>query len=104
MIAREITPDEDAAYEEWVEDGGRLWVVFLARFRSKRPRALFVMNHRDAMAFCSDERTKGRNWMACHARVEDWQDKGKVPEKLRLKDNGMLDGVIEELGLTKIPL
>ncbi len=104
MIFRENTPEEDAAYEEWVEDSGRLWVVFLARFQTRRPRALFAMSHRDAMAFCSDERTKGRNWMACHARIEDWQDRGKVPAKYRMEDTGQLDHVIEELGLTKIPL
>jgi hypothetical protein len=97
------TPEQDAAYEAWVEDEGRQWVVFLAYY-SRRPKALFAMNHRDAMAFCSDERTRGRNWMACHARIEGWQDKGKVPAKYRMKDTGKLDHVIEELGLTKIPI
>lgn len=103
MIFRENTPEEDAAYEEWVEDGGRLWVVYLAYY-SGRPKALFAMSRRDAMAFCSDKRTKGRHWMACHTRLEDWQEKGEVPAKLKMKDNGSLDPVIDELGLTKIPI
>ena len=100
------TPEEEVAWEEFLEGGGRRWVVALAYGRKpgRRPKALFTMSHRDARSLCSDERTKGRGWMAFMARLEDWQEKGVVPAKYRIKDTGRLDPIIEELGLTKIPL
>lgn len=95
-------PEEDLAYEEWVEDGGRLWIVGLAyAAQGRRAKALFAMNHRDAMALCSDDRSAGRGWMAFHARFEDWGDNGKVASRFKMKDTGKLDDLIEELGLTK---
>lgn len=106
MIERENTPEEDAAYEEWLEDGGRLSVIFLAYgpISTRKPRALFAMSRRDAIALCMDKRSKGRGWMVCHTRLENWEINGKVPDRERLKDTGRLDPAIEELGLTKIPL
>lgn len=105
MIARENTPEEDAAYEEWLEDGGRLSVIFLAyKAVGSRPKALFAMSRRDAIALCMDKRSAGRGWMVCHTRLENWEIDGKVPDRCRIKDTGKLDPAIEELGLTKIPL
>ncbi|MFB6489555.1 hypothetical protein P2A57_23600 [Xanthomonas perforans] len=106
MIARENTPEEDAAYEEWLEDGGRLSVVFLAYgpISTRRPKALFAMSRKDAIALLMDKRSKGRGWMVCHTRLKNWEVDGKVPDRSRIKDTGKLDPIIEELGLTKIPL
>ncbi|GLJ62221.1 hypothetical protein GCM10017576_23510 [Microbacterium barkeri] len=105
MIARETTPEEDAAYEEWLEDGGRLSVIFLAyKSISRRPKALFAMSRRDAIALCMDKGSAGQGWMVCHTRLENWEINGKVPTRSRMKDTGKLDPIIEELGLTKIPL
>lgn len=95
------TPEEEAAYEEWLDDG-RLWIVALGyRVVGRRARALFAMSHRDAMALCSDPRSAGRNWRAIHAPIDHWQEKGRVPAKWRLTDSGRFDELIEELGLTK---
>ncbi|MGW9021110.1 hypothetical protein ACWGOE_06465 [Leucobacter chromiiresistens] len=106
MIARENTPEEDAAYEEWLEDGGRLSVIFLAYgpISTRRPKALFAMSRRDAIALLMDRRSKGRGWMVCHTRLENWEIDGKVPDRSRIMDTGRLDPIIEELGLTKIPI
>ena len=106
MIARENTPEEDAAYEEWLEDGGRLSVIFLAYgpISTRRPKALFAMSRRDAIALLMDKRSKGRGWMVCQTRLENWVVNGKVPDRSRIKDTGRLDPIIEELGLVKIPL
>jgi hypothetical protein len=105
MSRRMTQAEEEAVYEDWLEDGGRLWVVALAyRSVGRRAKALFAMSHRDAVALCSDPRSAGRGWMAIHAPLEGWQEKGKVPAGWRIKDSGKLDGLIEELGLTKLGL
>lgn len=99
------TWEEEAAWQSWVEDEGRLWAIVLSRKSvATRAKVLFAMNHRDAMALCSDARTKGQGWRIVHSRLENWQEKGRVPDKHTAKDTGRLDPVIEELGLTKIPL
>lgn len=76
-------------------------VIVLAGKLSGKPRALFAMSHEDAMALCSDPRSKGQNWMTVFASIEEWQTDGTIPARLKLKDSGKLDELIEELGLTK---
>lgn len=100
----EITAEE-AAWEEFLEDGGRLRVIALAyKNGGRRPKALFAMSFRDARALCTDPRTKGQGWMAFFDLLEGWQTKGRVPAGYRIKDTGKLDGIIDDLGLTKIPI
>lgn len=105
-VERENTPEEDAVYEEWLADSGRLSVIFLAYgpISTRRPKALFAMSRREAIALLMDKRSKGRGWMVCHTRLENWEINGKVPARSRIRDTGKLDPIIEELGLTKIPL
>jgi len=79
-------------------------VIVLARKLSGKPRALFAMSREDAMALCSDPRSKGQGWMTVFAPIEEWQTDGEIPARLKLKDSGKLDELIEELGLTKCPI
>ncbi|MGO4488249.1 hypothetical protein [Microbacterium sp. 2RAF4] len=59
------------------------------------------MSQEDAIALCSDPRSKGPRWMTVFAPIEEWQVDGAIPAQARIEDTGKLDGLIEELGLTK---
>lgn len=39
--------------------------------------------------------------MTVFAPIEEWQVDGAIPAQARIEDTGKLDGLIEELGLTK---
>ncbi|MFD6816320.1 hypothetical protein ACFWCH_05365 [Microbacterium sp. NPDC060132] len=75
-------------------------VILIAR-KLSRPKALFGMSEEDAMALCSDPRSKGQRWMTVFAPIEEWQVNGAIPTRAKIEDTGKLDGLIKELGLTK---
>jgi hypothetical protein len=70
----------------------------------RRAKAIFAMSHDDAMALCSDPRSKGKRWMTVFSPVEDWSDDGVVPSRFKTRDTGALDALIEDLGLVKYPI
>lgn len=75
-------------------------VIVLAH-KLSRPGVLFGMSDDDAVALCSDPRSKGRRWMTAFAPVEEWQVSGAIPARAKIEDTGKLDPIIEDLGLTK---
>lgn len=70
-----------------------------------RPKKIFAMLKADAMKLCNDKRTSWTNSMAIWADLVNFTNgiqEDKLKTKGALKDNGSMDTVIEELGLTKI--
>ncbi|MFI9333059.1 DUF3560 domain-containing protein [Kitasatospora sp. NPDC052868] len=88
-------PVAPAAEANWLEG---MALVFIASKHSprRRKRALWAMTRREAQAVCGDPRTSGRSYMLTWTERPgtegaDWE---WVP------DNGSLDPVLEDLGIT----
>ena len=83
-------------------------IVYLA-FMSSPPRNLFVMNKREAKAFCSRKETAGAGkrfgasiaWMCCWTHYVDGWDKPENKARFQ-KDDGRFDNLLAELGIVPI--
>lgn len=80
-----------------------LCVLFTSSMKSGYGGAKFAMSREDAMKFCSDERTHGKDWAFFWTSAKNYFIHNTNPNRMeKWKDNGMTDEVIADLGLTKI--
>lgn len=83
----------------------KLTVCFIASQGGKSgiKKAVYVMDEKDAIKFCSSDKTKGHSgtkWMMCWDYIESFIDeKGFLNPKKFIKDDGRFDALILELGI-----
>lgn len=74
--------------------------------RKSMMKVVFAMDWAEAMELCSDKRTSWVNSFACWCSLYKYLDDevhGSLNLKDAVKDNGSMNEVMRELGLTKIP-
>ncbi|MFF1738078.1 DUF3560 domain-containing protein [Streptomyces sp. NPDC058247] len=81
--------------QDWQEVMALVFIVS-KNTRRARKRALWAMTRREAQAVCGDSRTSGRSYMLT------WSDRpgGEGADWEWVPDNGSLDPVLEDLGIT----
>lgn len=69
----------------------------------------FMMTREDGMKFCSDDRTKGNGWAFFFTSIANYVEANAINGVINIGkknniDNGSMDDIIKDLGLTKINL
>lgn len=89
-------------------DGNRMVAVFIANRSTNHgiTKAIYIMDLKDGIKFCTDDRTKGKGWSFHWTILSNFinEKTNKIEQKGFKKDNGMFKDLLKELNITPYDL